>query len=206
MIPSKRASAGATRRTSPSNGASTALVNVRVGDRWAMADLLMTWHASLGSTGSVTRVTGLAICSFCLPKGGKAFISLRPPFFPRGDNSHGQWSLGYSQNEENMTRHEAEPASSGRSLPRPSMRRTQQWIQTTMQIYASAARLRSSGAHSYMRHESQRLWRATATSGRFLADRRSEAPVPPKANDLFLPVLILRYLIYFANLKPSGIT
>src|SRR5215813_13668113 len=54
-------------------------------------------------------------------------------------------------------------------------------------IYASAARLRSSGAHSYIRHESHRLWRATATSGRFLADRRSEAPVPPKTDDLFLP-------------------
>ena len=128
----------------------------------------------------------------------------RPPFCPAGTS---QWAMvpgEFAQRRE--PRYEAEPASSGRSLPRPSMRRTQQWIQTTMQIYASAARLRSSGAHSYMRHESQRLWRATATSGRFLADRRSEAPVPPKANDLFLPVLILRYLIYFANLKPSGIT
>jgi hypothetical protein len=40
----------------------------------------------------------------------------------------------------------------------------QQGIQTMMQIYASAARLRSSGAHSCIRHESHWVWRATATS------------------------------------------
>src|SRR5215472_10192573 len=47
----------------------------------------------------------------------------------------------------NITRHEAEPAFSvaQSSLPHPYMRWTQQWIQTMMQIYASAARLRSGG-------------------------------------------------------------
>jgi len=109
-----------------------------------------------------------------------------PPFLPRGTTAMGNGPWGTCTTK--RTRHEAEPASSGRSLPRPSMRWTQQWIQTMMQIYASTARLRSSGAHSYIRHESHRVWRATATSGRFLADRRSEAPVRPKTDDLFLPV------------------
>jgi hypothetical protein len=84
------------------------------------------------------------------------------------------------------TTHEAEPASCGLSLPHPYMR----WDPTADPhhdaIYASAARLRSSGAHSCIRHESHRTWRATATSGRFLADRRSEAPVRPKTDDPFL--------------------
>jgi hypothetical protein len=51
-------------------------------------------------------------------------------------------------------------------------------------IYASAARLRSSGAHSCIRHESHWLWRATATSDRCLARRR---PRHTKTDDI-LPV------------------
>ena len=49
--------------------------------------------------------------------------------------------------------------------PHPCMR----WIQgirTMMQIYASAARLRSSGAESFDRHESHAMVRATTTSDR----------------------------------------
>src|SRR5262249_50898207 len=49
--------------------------------------------------------------------------------------------------------------------PHPCIR----WIQgirTMMQIYASAARLRSSGAESFDRHESHAMVRATATSDR----------------------------------------
>jgi hypothetical protein len=45
------------------------------------------------------------------------------------------------------------------------------------------------------------IGRAEQPLPRFLADRRSEAPVRPKTDDPFLPVLI-----YFANLKPSGTT
>jgi len=53
----------------------------------------------------------------------------------------------------------------GSIAPHPCMR----WIQgirTMMQIYASAARLRSSGAQSFDRHESHAMVRATATSDR----------------------------------------
>ena len=49
----------------------------------------------------------------------------------------GNGPRGDLHNEENTTRHEAEPASSGRSLPRPSMRWTQKWIQTMMPILVS---------------------------------------------------------------------
>jgi len=68
----------------------------------------------------------------------------------------------------NITRHEAEPAFSGSVIVATSLHAVepQQWIQTMMQIYASAARLRSSGAHPCIRHQSHRTWRATATSGR----------------------------------------
>ena len=55
--------------------------------------------------------------------------------------------------------------SRGSIAPHPCMR----WIQgirTMMQIYASAARLRSSGAQSFDRHESHAMVRATATSDR----------------------------------------
>jgi hypothetical protein len=55
--------------------------------------------------------------------------------------------------------------SRGLIAPHPCMR----WIQgirTMMQIYASAARLRSSGAQSFDRHESHAMVRATATSDR----------------------------------------
>jgi hypothetical protein len=73
---------------------------------------------------------------------------------PRDNSPHRQWSPGETRTT-NITRHEAEPAFSvaRSSLPHPYMRWTQQWIQTMMQIYASAARLRSSGAHSCIRHE-----------------------------------------------------
>jgi hypothetical protein len=48
-------------------------------------------------------------------------------------------------NEHNITRHEAEPAFSGSVIVATSLHAVdpQQWIQTMMQIYASAARLRS---------------------------------------------------------------
>jgi hypothetical protein len=36
-----------------------------------MADLLVPKHASLSSTGSVTYVTGVAICSFCHQKAAR---------------------------------------------------------------------------------------------------------------------------------------
>ena len=51
------------------------------------------------------------------------------------------------------------------SLPHPYIRWTQERIQTMMQIYASAARLRSSGC-PISRHDSHAQARATATSDR----------------------------------------
>ena len=73
--------------------------------------------------------------------------------------------------------------------------------QTMMQIYASAARLRSSGAHSCIRHESHWLWRATATSDRCLARRYSAVP-----RLMIFPVLsmFLCSQVDACSLKPSG--
>jgi hypothetical protein len=73
------------------------------------------------------------------------------PFLPPGQQPMGNGSLANVTQREHDTRRS--PLLQWRSLPRPSMRRTQQWIQTMMQIYASAARLRSGGAHSYIRYK-----------------------------------------------------
>jgi hypothetical protein len=64
------------------------------------------------------------------------------------------------QFDNKVTRHEAEPASSRTRVisweiivPHTLVFGWTNWIQTMMQIYASAAKLRSSGAHSLIRHE-----------------------------------------------------
>jgi hypothetical protein len=76
--------------------------------------------------------------------------------------------------------------SRGLIAPHPCMR----WIQgirTMMQIYASAARLRSSGAQSFDRHESHAMVRATATSDRAWRIARLKAPARQNLN-FFPPV------------------
>ena len=64
------------------------------------------------------------------------------------DNSHRQWSSGAVQREHNTTRGGARFQWLGHRCHILTCGGPQQWIQTMMQIYASAARLRSSGAHS----------------------------------------------------------
>jgi hypothetical protein len=101
-------------------------------------------------------------------------------------------------------RYEAEPASSGQVIVATSLYSagiSTVDSQTMMQIYASAARLRSSGAHSCIRHESHWLWRATATSDRCLARLYSAVP-----RLMIFPVLsmFLCSQVDACSLKPSG--
>jgi hypothetical protein len=70
-----------------------------------------------------------------------------------------------------LTRYEAEPAWSGQVIVATSLYSagiSTVDSPTMMQIYASAARLRSSGAHSCIRHESHWLWRANRYLGSLL--------------------------------------
>jgi hypothetical protein len=103
-----------------------------------------------------------------------------------------------------LTRYEAEPAWSGQVIVATSLYSagiSTVDSQTMMQIYASAARLRSSGAHSCIRHESHWLWRATATSDRCLARRYSAVP-----RLMIFPVLLMFLCsqVDACSLKPSG--
>jgi hypothetical protein len=79
-------------------------------------------------------------------------------------------------------------------------------IQTMMQLYASVARLRSSGAHSSCRHESHGASASNRYLGSFLTDWSLKAPLRQNLMFSFLLLLVDSAVAYATGLnsKPSG--